>query len=172
MQIDPELRKLLPHAPPMVLLESLVSADLETACCAVTVDVGMTFADADGQVPGWVGLELMAQTVAVWAGNRAKLRAGNEGAAARQAASPADIGPEMGVLLACKHYACRQPVFRRGTRLFVRVRQGARLGPMAEFECTISDGDEVVASGSVHLYNVTPEELERVLAGAGEVRAR
>ena len=61
----------LPHKPPMLLLEEVVNVTDETATCRVTVSthgVLAPFIDAEGNLPGWFALELMAQTVGVWSG--------------------------------------------------------------------------------------------------------
>ena len=59
----------LPHDTPMLLLESVESVTDDRAVCSVTVNdrgVLAPFLDADGNLPGWFALELMAQTVGVW----------------------------------------------------------------------------------------------------------
>lgn len=61
----------LPHDAPMLLLEEVVNVTDETATCRVTVSphsVLAPFLDAEGNLPGWFALELMAQTVGVWSG--------------------------------------------------------------------------------------------------------
>ncbi len=59
----------LPHDTPMLLLESVENVTDDRAVCSVTVNdrgVLAPFLDADGNLPGWFALELMAQTVGVW----------------------------------------------------------------------------------------------------------
>lgn len=61
----------LPHASPMVLLERVLEVGEEHAQCAVTVSpdgVLAPFLDAQGALPGWYGIELMAQAIGVWSG--------------------------------------------------------------------------------------------------------
>lgn len=61
----------LPHDAPMLLLETVEQVTDESAVCRVTVNhtgVLAPFLNADGALPGWYALELMAQTVGVWSG--------------------------------------------------------------------------------------------------------
>ncbi|MRF68946.1 3-hydroxy-fatty acyl-ACP dehydratase, partial [Escherichia coli] len=51
------------------LLEEVLEVSEETATCRVTIASGgvlTPFLDANGDLPGWFALELMAQTVGVW----------------------------------------------------------------------------------------------------------
>ncbi len=59
----------LPHDAPMMLLETVESVTDDSAVCRVTVNgqgVLAPFLNANGDLPGWFALELMAQTVGVW----------------------------------------------------------------------------------------------------------
>ena len=61
----------LPHDAPMLLLESVERVTDDTAVCRVAVNrqsVLAPFLNAEGDLPGWYALELMAQTVGVWSG--------------------------------------------------------------------------------------------------------
>ena len=61
----------LPHEAPMMLLGSVENVSDDTAVCRVAVNgqsVLAPFLNADGDLPGWYALELMAQTVGVWSG--------------------------------------------------------------------------------------------------------
>jgi len=57
----------LPHAGNMILLDALVHCDNETVSAHWTVKPCLLSDDA-GHLPAFVGLELMAQNVAAWAG--------------------------------------------------------------------------------------------------------
>jgi predicted hotdog family 3-hydroxylacyl-ACP dehydratase len=66
----PPIQDLLPHRPPMLLLDAVVGFDEESAQCSVTIHESSTFFD-DGGVPAWVALEYCAQCVAAFAGLKA-----------------------------------------------------------------------------------------------------
>ena len=69
----PEIRTLVPHAGPMLLLDRIVSVDAESVCAEVRIRKDSLFC-VDGGVGAWVGLEYIAQAIAVYAGFRAALR--------------------------------------------------------------------------------------------------
>ena len=61
----------LPHDAPMMLLEEVIDVTDSSTHCRVSVthdSVLAPFIDAQGNLPGWFALELMAQTVGVWSG--------------------------------------------------------------------------------------------------------
>ena len=91
----PDIRQLLPHSGPMVLLDRVVVADDESMCAEVRIRSDSFFC-ADGGVGAWVGLEYMAQTIGAYAGYTAWLRG-----------EPIKIG----YLLGTRCYECRRPLF-------------------------------------------------------------
>lgn len=64
------LSELLPHAPPMILLDKILQIDSagKTCSCEVRIHAESCFADPVKGVPCYVGVEYMAQTVGVLAG--------------------------------------------------------------------------------------------------------
>ena len=73
IQALPDIRRLVPHAGPMVLLDRLLAVDEETLCAEVTIDADTLFCDGR-EVGAWVGVEYMAQAIAAHAGYAAMLR--------------------------------------------------------------------------------------------------
>lgn len=73
--IDWPLAELLPHAGDMILIDQVLSFDEEQVHTRTTVKPGGLFNRPDGSLPAWVGIELMAQSVAAYAGCRARQRA-------------------------------------------------------------------------------------------------
>jgi len=69
----PDIRTLVPHAGPMVLLDRVISADEESLCAEVRIRHDSLFCRA-GAVGAWVGLEYMAQAIGAYAGFTACLR--------------------------------------------------------------------------------------------------
>jgi predicted hotdog family 3-hydroxylacyl-ACP dehydratase len=101
-----DIHSLLPQAPPMVLLDRALSADDGHARAEATLRPDHPFIAADGGVPAWVGIELMAQTIAVFAGARAR-RNGRL--------------PSIGYLVSTRDYRALVPRFEVGDRLEVEV---------------------------------------------------
>ena len=63
----PDIRTLVPHAGPMVLLDRVVSVDDENLCAEVRIRADSLFCVA-GEVGAWAGLEYMAQAIGAYAG--------------------------------------------------------------------------------------------------------
>ena len=69
----PDIRTLVPHAGPMVLLDRVISADDENLCAEVRIRADSLFCVA-GEVGAWAGLEYMAQAIGAYAGYAARKR--------------------------------------------------------------------------------------------------
>ena len=133
----PDIRTLVPHSGPMVLLDQVLSADETHLCAAVTIRRDSLFSGPDG-VGAWVGIEYMAQAVAAQAGY-----------AAQQRGEPIKIG----FLLGARRFECKRPVFAPGSVLHVRAEQVLRGdNGLASFACTISEQQEIIASATVTVF--------------------
>ena len=121
------LHHLLPHRPPMLLLDGV---DGDGAY--VRVDPGAWYADAQGAMPGWIGLEVMAQAVA-----------------AGQGAQQAGGAPRSGYLVGTRSYRA-EPSFPAGALLRVRARLvEADESGLCAFDCEILLHDAVVATATL-----------------------
>jgi len=130
------LTDLLPHAGNMILLDELLSCDDDAVHTRVTVRPCL-FSDGNGELPGWIGLELMAQSVAAWAGVRAK-RAGQP--------------VELGFLIGTRKYECNVPVFPNGRALHIHARASLEdASGLGVFECELT-GDGIHASARLNVY--------------------
>ncbi|HEY0199070.1 MAG TPA: hotdog family protein [Rhodanobacter sp.] len=115
--------ELLPHAGDMILLDAVTAADEEGIVCTRTVRPGGLFNDADGRLPAWCGVELMAQCVAAWAGWQAKRE---------------QRPVRLGFLLGTRHYRCDVDAFPLGSELVIEaVRSFHDDNGMAMFLCRI-----------------------------------
>lgn len=143
MTIAPDIRSLLPHAGPMVLLDRVVSVDEENLAAEVCITESSLFCRAGG-VGGWVGIEYMAQAIAAYAGYAGGLRG-----------EPIRIG----FLLGARRYECRRPVFPVGSVLTVHVRRllHAENG-LGSFECRIDDAEGEAASAILTVFR--PVEMK------------
>lgn len=139
----------VPHRGVMLLLDRLIAADEDTAVAEVTVPRDGLFMQ-DAGMPSWVGMEYMAQTVAAWAGWRAR----QKGQAVK-----------IGFLLGSRRYEAVQPFFAAGQCLTVSVRCEL-LGDngLGMFDCRIhADGAEL-ASARVSVFE--PEDGGAYIAAA------
>lgn len=138
----------LPHDAPMMLLGSVECVTDDTAVCRVAVNrqsVLAPFLNADGDLPGWYALELMAQTVGVWSGWH------------RQQQGQDHIA--LGMVLGARELICASGHFAAGLTLDITVKllmQDERFG---SFECAISADEETLATGRVNTFQPSAEEL-------------
>lgn len=121
----------LPQQGAMRLLDRVLAVDDEHAVAEVDVPVDGLFVH-DGAVGAWVGIEYMAQTVAAWAGARAR-RAGG--------------GPRIGYLLGCRRYEAQCARFAAGTTLRIEVRSEL-IGSngLGQFDCRITTAQGMLAA--------------------------
>jgi predicted hotdog family 3-hydroxylacyl-ACP dehydratase len=133
----PPLAELLPHAPPMVLLDEVLAFDGATARCGLTLRPDSMFVEG-ARVRAVVALEYMAQCVAVCA----SLRSRDRGEAA-------GLG---GYLVGARELQLGAACFDVGDRLEVEATlefDGRELGT---FACTLSRRGERLASGVLNVY--------------------
>lgn len=145
----PPLSALLPHAPPMLLLDEILGHDGDTVVAVATIRADHPFLDPlTAGVPSHIGIELMAQACGALAG----LRASGTGRA-----------PALGFLLGTRRYSSSARWFGVGERLEVRATETYLDGEMGVFDCRIVlDGHEV-ASAALTVYQ--PADPAAVLAG-------
>lgn len=144
----PDIRQLVPHQGAMMLLDRLVAVDNDNLCAEVDILPETLFCQHEG-VPGWVGIEYMAQAIAAHAGYGAYLR----GEAVK-----------LGFLLGTRRYHCQQPAFVVGSVLRVHVHKALQGdNGLGAFECRIDDGasGSNIASATITVYQ--PENVQDFL---------
>lgn len=146
----PAIDTLLPHQAPMLLLDRLCAVDASRACCETRVGARHALLlDGEGSLPGWVGIELMAQTIAAWAGMQGRLRG-----------EPVRIG----MLLGTRKYRCQPTSFAAGALLTIEASCLLQDGGMASFECRILQDGRECATARLSTYQPAPGELSDLLA--------
>ncbi len=147
-----KMEDLLPHAPPLVLLDDLVECGDGTITCGLTVRGDGLF-DTDGAVPAWIGIEYMAQAVAAYSGVQ-RQRSGD--------------AVRVGFLLGTRRFVTSVPAFPVGQRLLVRAEkliEGSN--GMASFACTVS-GDGVEQAATLSVFEPQQSVARTMLAGGVE----
>ncbi|MBB1518150.1 ApeP family dehydratase [Aquipseudomonas guryensis] len=126
------IAELLPHAGNMILIDEVLRFGDDDVETRLSVRPGGLFNQADGSLPAWVGIELMAQSVAAYAGCQA-----------RQAGLPV----ELGFLLGTRKYECNVECFPLGAELHIQATRTLQDdNGMGVFECRLSGpGIEVFA---------------------------
>jgi predicted hotdog family 3-hydroxylacyl-ACP dehydratase len=148
--VFPAIEDVLPHRGTMRLVDEITACGDESVTVLASVDPQAWYADADGAMPAWIGIELMAQAIAAHVGLIA-MRAGGR-------ARP-------GVLLGASRYEADAPSFARGARL----RIDANRVLMSEqghgaYECTIAAGERRVAQAVVKVFQ--PNDFEAFIEGS------
>ncbi|MGI2259715.1 hotdog family protein [Shewanella sp. GXUN23E] len=141
----PPVAELIPHQAPMILIDKVLSAGEEHVHCQLEVTQAHTFFDHDSQtIPAWVGIELMAQTVATWSGYRA-----------RQAGSL----PPIGFLLGSRRYHSDVSAFALGQILDIRAERLMEDNGMAVFSCRIESQGQQLAVSQLNAFVPSAEKL-------------
>lgn len=135
---DTRAQAWIPHCGEMQLIDRVLEVGAEHSVAEVDVPADGLFV-RDGQVPGWVGIEYMAQTVSAWAGGRARSRG-----------QP----PRVGLLLGTRRYEVRRAAFPSGARLRVEARCEliADYG-LGMFDCRILMEGEEVATAKISVLD-------------------
>ena len=137
----------LPHRPPMVLLDRIVEAAETRIVCETSLQVDSPFCDG-AAVPGWVGIEYMAQTIGVLAGWRALAK---------------QLPVRVGFLVGTRHYQSHVPQFRVGDVLRVTADEEiTTTDNLSVMCCTLHDGaGALLAEASLLVFQ--PNDLDAYL---------
>jgi predicted hotdog family 3-hydroxylacyl-ACP dehydratase len=135
----PPVAEVVPHKPPMLLLDQVLSYETDRVTCEVRIGPETQFLE-EGLVPAVVGIEYMAQTVAAYAG----LTAREQG--------KIDQVAKIGFLLGCRELTLKTDGFAVGDRLVVEARRTWGDADLGRFACKVERAGEVVAEGVLNVY--------------------
>lgn len=139
-QAMPAVAQLVPHRPPMLLIDRVIAHGDNVTVCEVEVKADSLFTvERDGrrEVPAVVGIEYMAQTVATFAGMSARKE--------RRA-------PRIGFLIGCRELRLDTDAFPVGQVLTVEVRRLFGETDLGSFACTITHGGRTLVTGTLTVY--------------------
>ena len=94
----PPIRDRVPHSGPMVMLDEVLTHGEQATTCHVAIAARGLFREPDGSVPVWIGVEYMAQCIAVHAGLGQR--------------ATGNLEPRPGLLVACLQKADSTASFR------------------------------------------------------------
>jgi predicted hotdog family 3-hydroxylacyl-ACP dehydratase len=117
--------ELMPHSGAMVLINEALDAGEGWATATVRIAENSLFYEPGRGVPSWVGVEYMAQTVALYGGYCSK-QAGQE--------------IRIGLWLGSRRYDAEVAYFELASNLNIRVEKEWQNDQMAVFDCSIEDG--------------------------------
>lgn len=154
-RFDSQLFDLLPHRPPMLLVNKVDTLSATQSSALVTIDDETPFcADIYGAirgtrgVPSWVGIEYMGQTAALIAGYQLQ-----QGLAE----------PHLGFLLGTRRFQAEVAHFVTGSTLLVSCAEKALVGDsLATFDCEIHEqsSSELLASASLSVFRKALSTVE------------
>ena len=146
---DYTFESVVPHTGTMVLLDRIDHWDYEHLQASVTITADAPFVDPKG-MPAWVGIELMAQTIAALGGCRA-----------RRASRPVKIG----FLVGSRRYTASHAYFPTGAQLQVNVKEIVTGDQgLSVFECNLQGtGAHSGISASANINVFQPDDPEQFL---------
>ena len=132
------IETILPHRGTMLLVERVSACSDTTLTAHATVQPDAWYADADGAMPAWIGIELMAQAAAALAGLNGR---------------KAKLSPRPGVLLGTRAYRAASARFPAGSRLLVcaRLVQADESG-FAAYDCAIRGPGGILAEATLKVF--------------------
>jgi len=141
-----QVADLVPHRGTMSWLHRVISVDAERVVAEADIAEDSLFLRG-GQLDAWIGIEYMAQTIAAWAGHRAR----------REGRSIA-----LGFLVGTRRYDVHRQSFKVGECL--RIEASCELmadNGLGMFACRILVGGEVAATANLSVFE--PPEGEAFL---------
>ena len=131
------IAELIPHAADMILIDELIDCNEEEVRTRLTVRAGGLLSEPDGSMPAWCGIELMAQSIAAYAGYHA-----------RRAGEPV----KMGFLLGTRQFRCNVERFPVGAILNIHARNSLQDdNGMGVFECVLT-GPGIKAEARLNVF--------------------
>jgi predicted hotdog family 3-hydroxylacyl-ACP dehydratase len=144
----PPLDALMAHRAPMILLDGIVGLEATHGTCRVTIREDSPFAEPGG-VPSLVGVEYLAQTIAILSG----WQGFSQG-----------LPPSLGFLLSVPKYHASGAYFYPGQTLQVTVNHIWGDGELMQFEGNITNAEGAeIASGVLNVFR--PENPDQYLDG-------
>ncbi|MGF6773323.1 putative hotdog family 3-hydroxylacyl-ACP dehydratase [Paraburkholderia sp. GAS199] len=148
--VSQPIEAIIPHRGTMLLIDGIDRFDDETLDARATVRADAWYADAQGAMPAWIGIELMAQAIAA----HVALLAMRGGGQARP-----------GVLLGSRSYKALQPSFAAGASLVIRTVELLRSEEgHGAYECTIQHGDVRCAEAVIKVFQ--PPNFQSFIEGS------
>lgn len=148
-RFEPKILELIPHRPPMLLINKILSLSDKTSSAEVIIDQQTPFFETNSGVPAAIGIEFMGQTAALIAGHQALN-------------NPAEA--KLGFLLGTRKYQSTVAYFKEDTVLEVSCIEGAMVGEtLASFNCEIryKDSSEIIATASLSVLRKPAESPEK-----------
>lgn len=130
------MSKILIHKDTMLLIDEVVDFAENSLTTKLTITAESEFLNDCNQIPAWIGIEYMAQTIAAWAGiTHIKKK---------------DV-IKKGYLLGSRKYTSHVSHFTLGSELIISAEKVYEGNDLGVFDCTIST-DQLLAEASLNVY--------------------
>ena len=136
----PPIENLIPHRPPMLLIDEVIEHEGLRVVCRTTIREDMPFVQ-DGTVPVMLALELFAQSAA----SLVALIASRGGAPLSG-----------GAILGSRQIDLHGESFSVGDVLEIHCEERMALGMTAQIQCSLRREGELLAEGSINVMAGTP----------------
>jgi predicted hotdog family 3-hydroxylacyl-ACP dehydratase len=143
----PSIEDVLPHRGNMLLIDCLIEFNNESTIAEYSPKSDAWYLDAEGNMPAWIGIELMAQTVAA-----------HVGVLKRCEGKP----QKNGVLVGTRRYRSSIPSFASNVplRICVAIAYQDPSG-LAAYDCNITCSDNILAEATVKVFE--PDDFQTFL---------
>lgn len=141
----------LPHESPMVFLETVRSVGNDMVTCEVRVNndgILAPYLNAEGALPAWFAIEMMAQAIGVWNGWHGHLN--NE-------------VPRIGMLLGSRGFKTTLDQYPSGSLLTITATRLLQDDKLASFECRLDINHQTVTQAKLNVYQPDQQEIERLI---------
>lgn len=148
VRFNNELFDLVPHRPPMLLINDIIDINQSASAALTYIDSEASFFEAGKGVPSYIGLEYMGQTAALIAGYQLKHGL---------------VAPHLGFLLGARTYKTEVDYFTENKTLVIKCKEKAVVGDsLATFDCTIryQDDEAILATANLSVFRKPKEPKE------------
>jgi len=139
----PTIAEMLPHRPPMILIDAVTAFDFETITCTRQVRAEEPYVE-DGKVTAAVAIEYIAQTVATQRGLDGLLRG---------------LPVVRGVLAACRTMDLHVDTLAVGDELTIHATSLGQMAHIASFRGVVERGGEVIAEAVIQVAELPSEAM-------------
>jgi predicted hotdog family 3-hydroxylacyl-ACP dehydratase len=143
----PPIEDVLPHRDNMLLIDRLIEFNNESIIAECSPKSDAWYADAEGNMPAWIGIELMAQAVAA-----------HVGALKRYEGKP----QKNGVLVGTRRYSATAPIFTANVTIQIYVTIAYQdISGLAAYDCSIKSNDILLAEATLKVFE--PDDFQTFL---------
>ena len=151
----PEL--FLPQRPPMLLVSRILEFTEDDVIAEADSKILEPFRRPDGRLPETLCIEMMAQAVGAWAGYWRQQDKSDKPEDEKDA--------PIGYLLSARNLKSEVPVIPEGKTFRITMHREVYEGPIGSFAGEMKDGDTLIATGRVSVYQPSNKEYRELFGG-------